>query len=172
MRSINKKGDFPSLLFGIIVLFIIGIFIFFMNHMTNQVWDSFDGYFNSTTDYNDSEARDAVQGIQTVENSLYDYITLAILIGITIQLLLFSYATRISVIFYWLYGIMSIGVVILGVILSNIWQTAAANPEFATTITRFPITNTILGNYYPTIVVAIIFLVMIILFGKTPGSAQ
>lgn len=58
----------------------------------------------------------------------------------------------------------------MGVMLSNIWQEAAADPEFAVTLTRFPITNAILGSYFPLIVTGIIVLAMLFIFGKPPGQ--
>jgi len=61
---------------------------------------------------------------------------------------------------------------VLAVIASNIWQEMAANPEFATTITRFPIMDAILGTYYPTFIIGVVVVVMILLFGKGPTGGR
>lgn len=139
--------------------------------MNKQIYDELDEYFEDS-DYNNTEAHLAVQDLQELEGSnMWDYAFLAIFIGVIIQMLLFSFATRINVAFFWIYAVVGVVVLIVGVMLSNVWQEIAANPEFATTITRFPITNMLLGSYYPVAVVGMLFLGMIALFGKPPGSS-
>jgi len=162
----NKKGDIPSLLFAVIMLFTIGILFFFGNHVNNAFMDKFDDVLKD--DYNNTVALDTLRDIQDVENSAWDYAFLAIMFGLFLSLILTAFATRISAAFYWLYGIISIIVLLTGTILSNMWQTFAANSEFAVTIGRFPIMDAILGSYYPMVVAGMIFLLMIILFGKMP----
>lgn len=164
----NKKAQFESKLLAIIVIVIIGIILLFFNRLNNELYDSLDDWMNDSVDFNNSEARDALTDIQTVENSIWDYAFLAIYLGIIIQIILFSFATRINMAFYWIMVLLDIPLLVVGVILSNIWQEIASNPEFAVTITRFPITNTLLGTYYPIGVVFIIFISSIILFGKRP----
>ena len=58
---------------------------------------------------------------------------------------MFSFATRINIAFFWLMIIIDIPLLVVGVVLSNIWQEVAANPEMTTTVARFPITNALLG---------------------------
>ena len=168
----NKKGDIVSIIFAVVAIFIIGILFFFMNHVTDTLYTQFDDYFNESTSYNDTEAHQALQQIHGVENSIWDYAFVAIFLGYMLALALTAYSTRISAVFYWIYGLLSMVVLGLGVILSNIWQSASATPEFAETITRFPITDAILGSYYPTFITAMIIIGMIILFGKGQGGIE
>ena len=167
---INKKAQFASILLVIITIFIIGIILFFFNRLNNELYDSFDEYFNETSETNYSEAHDAVRDIRTVENSVWDYAFLAIFVGLLIQIVMFSFATRINIAFFWLMIIIDIPLLIVGVVLSNIFQEVAANPEMVTTLARFPITNTLLGTYYPMVLTILFFLVAIVLFGKRPGE--
>jgi len=167
---INKKAQFASILLVIITIFIIGIILFFFNRLNNELYDSLDEYFNDSEDYNQSEAHQAVQDIRTVENSVWDYAFLAIFIGLLIQIVMFSFATRINIAFFWIMIIINIPLLIVGVVLSNIWQEVVANAEMVTTLARFPITNTLLGTYYPMVLTIIFFLVAIVLFGKRPGE--
>jgi len=166
----NKKAQFQTTLLVVITIFIIGIILFFFNHLNNQLYSSLDKYLNESAEYNESEARSSVQRIQTVENSVWDYAFLAIFIGLLIQILMFSFATRANIAFYWLLVLIDIPILIVGVVLSNIWQELAINPEFAVTITRFPITNTLLGTYFPIALTVIFFFGAVILFGKKPGG--
>lgn len=165
---INKRGQFESKLLTIISIFIVGIIVFFMSHMTSQVYGEFDDYLE-TSDYVNTTAQESLQEIQDVENSsMWDYAFLAIFFGLIIQVLMFSFATRISIAFYWLLFIIDIPIFVVGIMASNIWQEMAASPEFAITITRFPITDAILGSYFPMIIVIIFTIFSVLLFGKSP----
>jgi peptidoglycan/LPS O-acetylase OafA/YrhL len=174
MRSImNKKGDFESIIYVVIIIFVIGVILFYMNHVSDQLYTNLDEYFNESDTYNDSVALEAVQDIHEVENEVWDYAFLALVMGYVLALLLSAFSTRITPVFYWIYGILSLVGLVLAVIASNIWQEMAANPEFAVTITRFPIMNAILGTYYPTFIMGVMVVVMILLFGKGPtGGVQ
>ena len=165
----NKRGQFESVLLVVITIFIIGIILFFFNHMNKQIYDKFDEYFEEDTDLNNTEAHQALEKIQYIEGTnIWDWAFLAIFIGLIIQIVMFSFATRINIAFYWIMVILDIPILIVGVVLSNVWQSLAANAEFATTILRFPIANLLLGSYFPIAVTVLIFFASIILFGKKP----
>ena len=172
MKMMNKKAQFESKLLAIVVIFIIAIILLFFNRLNNELYSGLDEWLNDSeqagTNY--TEAREAIQGIIEVENSVWDYAFLAIFMGLIIQIILFSFATRINIAFFWIMLILDIPILVVGVILSNIWQEVAANPEFVTTVARFPITNSLLGTYFPVAVVFIIFITSIVLFGKRPSE--
>lgn len=164
----DKKAQFESKLIVIITIFIIGILLFFMNHMNNKVYDQFNEYL-SGSEYNGTEAQTALSNIQELEqSSIWDYAFLAIFIGLIIQLVVFSFASRMNMIFYWLMVVIDLPILIVGVIVSNVWQELSSNAEFVTTLARFPITNSILGSYFPMAVVIIFFIVLVVMFGKPP----
>lgn len=169
----NKKGQVESIILVVITIVIIGLILFFFNHVNKQLYDQFDEYFESDSDLNQSEAHLALEDIQELEGSnIWDWVFLAAFIGLNIQMIIFSFASRTNLAFFWLFVLIGLVVLALGTILSNIWQEVAANPEFVTTIARFPITNTLIGTYYPTIITGIFFLSLIIIFGKFPGQEQ
>ena len=169
----KKKGQVESIIFIVINLVIIGIILFFFNHMNKQVYDKFDKYMNDSAKYNNTEAHQALRDIQGVEGSnIWDWVFLAVFIGMNIQMIILSFASRQNLAFFWIFVIIGIVILILGIALSNIWQEMVNNPEFATTLLRFPITNTILGDYFPTILTGIFFLFLIIIFGKFPGAGK
>lgn len=167
--KMNRKAQFESKLLAIIMLFIIGVFLIFFNYLSNHIYSSLDDYFNKSTKYSNSYAQEAVTDIQRIDNSAWDYAFVAIFIGLCLQIILLSFATPTNMAFYWIMVLIDIPVLIVGVVLSNIWQEIAADPNFATEIARFPMTNTILGSYYPMIIVAIIFIAGVILYGKRGG---
>jgi len=142
-----------------------------MSHVNEKLYSSLADNFEADADLNNTEAHQAIQDIRDVErSSIWDFAFLAIFLGLMIQMLIFSFASRSNIAFFWIFVIIGIIALMLGVMLSNIWQNVAENPEFVSTIARFPITNTLLGSYFPLVVVAITFLFMIVLFGKFPGQ--
>lgn len=163
----NKKAQFETKLLAIVLIVVIGILLLFFNRLNIELYGGLDEWLNES-DTNYTEAVETLDKIQRVENSIWDWVFLAIYIGFIIQVILFSFATRINVAFFWVMVILDIPILLTGVILSNIWQEIAVNPEFTSTIARFPITNTLLGTYYPVGVTFIIFITSIILFGKRP----
>lgn len=166
----NKKGDFESMLYMVIMIFIIGFIFIFVNKLNNQMSVEMEGVLNSSSSLMNSSAIDVVKEIRSVENNAWDYGFLALYIGTLAALCVTAYSTRISPVFFWVYGLLSLGILAVGVMLSNTWQEAAASSQMAETITRFPITNFLLGSYAPLAVTVMIIIVMILLFGKTPEA--
>lgn len=164
----NKKGDIASIIFVVVLVGIIGILFLVLNNMNDSIFTELNDAIEA--DWSGSEADIALDSIHATDNEVWDYAFLGIFLGVLVALCLTAYATRSSPIFYWIYGLISLIVLVVGVIMSNTWQSLAADPEFATTIVRFPITNMLLGTYYPLITLAIIMISMIILFGKPPGQ--
>jgi len=164
----GKRAQFESILLAVITIFILGIILFFFNHVNDKLYTSLDEYFEDSESLKGSYAQNVTQDIQEVDNAAWDWAFLAIFIGLIINMLFFSFATRINVAFYWVFALLGIVILIVGVVMSNIWQEMVINPEFSETVLRFPITNMLIGSYFPTIVVAILFITMIVLFGKPP----
>jgi len=165
-----KKGGIPSILYAIVAVAVVGIIILFASFMNNAVYDAFDDYFDENPTYNDTTAHQTVNEIQSKENLLWDYVFLGIAMGYLLITALSAYSTRISPIFYWIYGVLSMVGLGCAVLLSNAWQAMVAEAVFAETVARLPITNLFLGTYYPTVTVAIIVLSMVLLFGKNPNE--
>jgi len=168
----NKRGQAESIILAVITIVIIGIILFFFNHMNKRVYDEFDEYFEGS-EYNATTAHETLEDIQDVEGSrIWDWVFLAAFIGINIQMIVFAFASRQNLLFFWLFVVLGIVILLLGVILSNVWQDLVANSEFTTTLTRFPVTNAIIGTYFPTIITGVFYLTLIILFGKFPGRQE
>lgn len=168
----NKKGDIPTLFFIIVGIFVVGMIIFTITHFTRQLYSGIDNVFDRNTRYNNSEAHLALNRVETFERSIWDYVFLAFAIGYVLTLALLSYSTRVNNVFFWLFTVASLFGLFLGVVLSNTWSSYANNPEFATTLVTFPITNAILGNFYPIFVTMMIAMFLVMLFGKFGGGDE
>lgn len=163
----NKKAQVESFSVMILFIFIIAMFLFLWNSVFSGIYSGFEEAL-VTSSGNDSLAVEAIRDIQDAENSSWDYGILAIFIAYLIAMLILSFSTPVSAIFYWIYVIASMGSFIVGMLMSAIWQTWVVDPAFTTTLARFPITNTLLGTYFPMVITGIFFLILIVLFGKRP----
>ena len=169
----NKRGQIESIILLVITIVIIGIIVFFANHVNRQIYSSLNDKFQEDAEYNNTEVQQVTQKLEDVETSnIWDWVFFAIFIGLNIQMIIFSFASKQSLVFFWLFVIIGIVVLMLAIVLSNIWQSIAVNPEFAVTITRFPIMNLVLGSYFPVIITGVFYLALIVLFGKFPGQEE
>lgn len=167
----NKKGDIPSLILAVVLIFVVGILLIFFARLRDPLYTALDQYFNDTEDtLNATVAQEALVKIAAVEQTVWDFAFLAIMFGIVIALVATAFATRIHVAFFWIYIVTAMVVILLSVMLGNAWETLANDPSFATTIAQYPITNTVLGSNFTPFVAIFIFVFIMVLFGKTPGG--
>jgi len=168
----KKKGDFISIVYVVVFLAVIGMVIFIVAHLNIELFTGLQAELN-TAEYNDTEAYAVTAGFKDFSMSrVWDYAFLGLFFGCLIAIGLSAYAIRISPLFYWIYGLLSLFVLAAGVVLSNAWQSLSSDPEFTTTLANFPITNTLLGSYFPLVVTVIIIIAMVILFGKPSGDQE
>lgn len=163
----NKKGDIQTLLFLVIALMFIGIVFLFMNHLNQKIFIELEEQLTNSN-YNDTEAYSTLTTIQLRDQSVWDYAFIIIFVGCLIATAISAWAVRISPVFFWIYVILGIFILVAGVILSNVWQDLANDPAFASEIARLPMTNMILGSYYPLAITAILIITLGLLFGKPP----
>lgn len=169
--SSEKKGDIPSMILAVVLIFIVAILLLFFQQLKVPLYDSLDQYFEES-DFNDTVAHETLQKLQEadVEQNIWDYASLAIIFGVVIALVMTAFATRVHVAFFWIYILASMVIIVLGVIMGNVWEAVATDPTMTEAIASFPITNAILGNEFSVFVAAFMFIFIIVLFGKTPGQ--
>ena len=168
----DKRGDLPSLFFAIVSVFIAGIVLFVLSHLFFNVYGEIGNILENTGDgrYNDSQAHQFIETAQNIERSIWDYVFLAIAIGYVMMLGVLAFSTRISPIFYWIYALASLFGLAMGVIFANFWDLLSQRADMADTIARFPITDAIMGTFFPIYISVIIVLTIILLFGKASSS--
>lgn len=166
----DKRGDFASIIYTLIAVFAIGIILLLYNNLFGSIYHEVGNQLAADPVYNNTEVHQTINKIESTENSTLDYASLGISFGYIFVLFVSSYLTRINRIFFWIYGILSVIGMLVAVLASNIWQEIASAPDLSVTITHFPITNALLGTYYPTFALFIIIVTMILLFGKPPEN--
>lgn len=170
----NKKGDFESIIYTIVIIFVAGFILLILNSLFYQVDTGLkDAFQNSSTDIKVGNATEAITEIRDVEANAWDYGFLFIVIGYVLSIGLFSFYQQSNPLFFWINIIMSSFGILLGIGLGYAWNQIAETPELAETIARFPITNALLGTYYPIIILFVIVLTLILFYGKdSSGGIQ
>lgn len=167
----NKKGDLPSLFYAIVAIFVAGIVVVVLAKMFYSMYDKLDVYMEGDASLNDTVPDKAIDKIKVYEYSIWDYVILAIAISYLLFMAILAYSTRVNIVFYIIYAILSGVGLLIAVLASNTWQQMASTPSMADTITnRFPISNILLGSYFPTFVAVIILITIVLLFGKWGGG--
>lgn len=163
----NKKGtDIPSILFAIATIFIIGILFFVFSHLASEIYSSLQTTINNNPNINATYANETLTTIQNFEQSMWDYAFLFIVIGYLIVMMILAFSTQANASFYFIFVIVGLFGLFLGVVLSNAWESFTSASVFSETIARFPITDAILDNFFTLYVLAMVFLTLIMLFGK------
>jgi hypothetical protein len=157
-------------MFAAVVIAALGIAMFFFSHVFYEIYDALEVQLEGNPDWNNTEATDTIENIKQTEQSGWDYAFLGVALSYVILIGIFSFQTPSSPIFFWISVILSIIGLFLGVIMGRVWQAMAANPELADTVARFPITNTLLGTYYPLFITFLIVMGLILLYGKPVGG--
>lgn len=174
IKPMNRRGDFQSYIYTIVFLFAAGLVILLFNHLFSNIYGEVNDNLKQNAQFNNTEAQLTINQIyETETGQIWDYAFLGIAIGYIIALGFTAFLSRLSPIFFWIYVILGIIGLVLAVMLSNTWQEIAQNDVLSPTIVdRFPITNTILGTMYPTFVLGLLIITLILMFGKFPGEQQ
>lgn len=163
----NRRGDVESIIFIVVMLFVAGIVFLFVSKMNQEIYSELnttlvgDGYGNT-------ESVSVLATIIEKDQVIWDYAFLALFMGMVLAMGITSWSVRLSPVFFFVYVIITLFVLVLGAGLSNTWQDMAVEPEFATTITHFPITNFILGGNFMRVMAGVIFFTLVIMFAKPP----
>lgn len=169
----SRKGDIASLIYVIVVIFVLGLVLVLMNAMSDKLYSKLENNLNSSGAISpNSIAISKLQQIHQVDRVIWDYFFLAVFMVYIVSVGLSAYATRISPVFFWLYGILSLVGLLVGVISSNMYQAFITNNALSDVANRFPITNFVLGDYYPTIITLIICITLGLIFSKTPDRVE
>lgn len=144
------------------VLLVLLVFSFTMAIASLITFNFYDQFYNETYDtFNDTTSQQALDTMKYQE-TMFDYIFLAMVIGLTIVGYVFAFMTKESPIFIWLNIIVVMVMVIAAVALSNAYEEVRENSVLNATAQEFPIQTYVFDNLplLVTIAIAGMFLVM------------
>lgn len=169
----NRKGDIPSIIYVIVMIFALGIILVVFSNLFYSIYGELDDYMTNS-EYNGTTAHETLKQVEDYERSMWDYVFLSITLGYVLMLIILGFSTQVSAVFYFIYGLVAMIGLFVGVALSNAWEKLAETPAMTSTIARFPITDALLNNFYPLFITVVIVITMIMLFGKAflPGASE
>jgi hypothetical protein len=157
----NRRGNITDIGFLIITLFFIGIFSFIGVFVFGQIRDRLvvSPVFNETPE--------AIQSLNDVNNrtGMFDFFGLAIFIGFTISIMVTGWFIGGNPLFMIVYFLVLVALVVVGMVLSNVWETFTQAGSFGYLTSPLPITNHLI-TYLPIYMVVVAFLGMVAMFGK------
>ena len=164
MKSLlqNRKGDFQSLIIGIIVVFGLALGAILFSKVFLAVTDELkqqEGFSNTT-----------IQTIEGVENKtipLLDFLIFFSLVSIIIGLIIASIYIDVHPALTVVFIIGLIISVFLAGIFANVFDDFKSEPEISSTASQFSFTNLILGKQFPIILSVVGIIIIIILYGKS-----
>ena len=154
------------LLVGVLV-FVFAISFFMIHYVSNTMVDQ----LIAEPTINESDA--AVTSLKTVEqiSNRMDYVVFGLFIALILGVIITGWFVGGNPIFMFIYFIVVIIAVILGMIFSNIWDSVSQSSVFGTTVANFTISNNIMGNL-PLYLAIIGIIGLVVMFAKPYVTGQ
>jgi hypothetical protein len=125
---------------------------------------------NTTTFQNDTYASAALGGTSYVTDKL-DYLVLVVFIGMIIALIVTSWYIGASPVFIFVYFLVIVMGIVVGAILSNVWESVSTTAPLSMMLSSLPITGHII-TYLPMYMAVVGFIGMVVMFAKPYGSSN
>jgi len=166
----KKRGSMFDVAFIMISLFVGALFLLFILYMTTNLFGAMTPAFENITVGSSAP----LTTLTTTFNNSMNFMYLALFFGLLMGLMITAYLTPTHPIFFPVAIIMLIGLVVVGALISNTYNTIASTQVLASTSSTLNIIGYIMGNL-PIIVTVIGIIAMIILFSRSSfggGFAQ
>lgn len=164
-KRFNKKGGLSDLVYIMITLLAIGLMLLIFGKFS----DEFNTKIQERTDV-PTAGKVAVGQINDLYGGVLDNSFLFLTIGLCIAALIMALLVVIHPVFFVFYFIFLVIVIYVSGALSNIYQTAAAEPELASIAAKLIFTSNIL-NFLPMIIGVFGFILAVIMY-KTWENQQ
>ena len=141
---IGKKASIRDVLIVVVVFFVVMMGFFLMNFTTKTITTAMK---NNTQIASVPEAVTSLDSTSNMVDRL-DYLGFGLLIGLLLAMMIAGYFVGGNRIFMFVYFIIIILAVIVSAVLSNVWgDVTGLSTIFGTTISAFPLSNHIIGNF-------------------------
>lgn len=164
----QKKGDMPSILVGITVLFVIALSVIFFSHAFVNVLEEMS---NQSRINESNETLEIISQVKVKTIPYLDYFFFFSFFAIIIGLIVSAVYIDVNPVFFIVFLIMFIIAIVLGGLYANTFAEVIAEEEIAGTANRFTLTTTIM-NIYPVLIFAVGLIVIVILYGKSRRGGE
>jgi hypothetical protein len=170
MRSIlkNKKGDLPSLLIvGVVMFFAFSVLAVFFSYTLNSTMDELmdSGQFSQNS-------IDTMNDVKDKTIPLMDFTMMFFFFSAVIGMIVSAVYVRTSPVMVGVFIILLIISVVIAGQLVNMYDELKQTEEIASTASQFNMTNVILGNAFPSLILIAGVIVLIVLYSKSRYSGE
>lgn len=158
----NKKGSFQGLVIAIVILVVVALAAIIFSKVFLEITDE----LKSSGEFSDK----TIDSITLVEDNtilLLDFLIFFSLIALIIGLIISSIYIDIHPVFTVIFLIVLIVAVFIAGQLTNVFTEVTTDAEITATASQFTYTNIILGEHFPTIILVVGIIIVIILFSKS-----
>ena len=162
----NKRADIESILIFIVTMTALAVFLIIVYSVTSQVKGAM---LNNTMLNNSEPVRDVLGAHDTDILAKFDYLYFILFAGLCLSIIIISFFIDSHPIFIPVYIIFFGISILIGVIMSRVYNTVATNVNFTSAVAEFPIMAAVYSNWIK-IIIAIGVISMVIIFGKRRAS--
>jgi hypothetical protein len=164
----NKKGDLPSLLIvGVVMFFAFSVLAVFFSYTLNSTMDELvnSGEFSQNT-------IDTMTDVQEKTIPLMDFTMMFFFFSAVIGMIVSAVYVRTSPVMVGVFIILLIISVVIAGQLVNMYDELKQTEEIASTASQFSMTNVILGNAFPALILISGVIVLIVLYSKSRYAGE
>jgi hypothetical protein len=164
----NKKGDLPSLLIvGVVMFFAFSVLAVFFSYTLNSTMDELvnSGEFSQNT-------IDTMTDVQEKTIPLMDFTMMFFFFSAVIGMIVSAVYVRTSPVMVGVFIILLIISVVIAGQLVNMYDELKQTEEIASTASQFSMTNAILGNAFPALILISGVIVLIVLYSKSRYAGE
>ena len=156
----NKKGSARDIVLVLLILFLFG----FVTVVMNMVYDKY------TDTIADKEAFNTTWNVNIESNAQslllnFDYMYIFVLAALGMMVIVSAFWIKTHPLFFFISVLLLVIVVILGSMLSNVFDTAVENPDLAASLTEYTLISFVM-EHLPSIILLIGGILLVVLYAK------
>jgi hypothetical protein len=173
LKKLGKKGNMTDPIFLAVILFATFVSLIIIVVVWSRMQPAlFNAINHSNSDEDTVEMIGGMHTKITAGLNFYDYLAPTYLIGVITMMIISAFFIKSHPIFFFISLFLLLVFIIVGVVLSNTYQSIMESESMVDTASEFEVTNMIM-KYLPVIMIFSFFIAAIFLFtksGEPPGG--
>lgn len=142
MKKLNKRGSARDVILLVVILLVLGLGFLLFHKVANDVVDK----MQDTEIISDSPIANSTLTTAGELTDHMDWLFVVVYVGFLIGLIISGFLVETHPIFFIVYVILFIIAIFLSAMVGNIWYLTSTSSAFTTTVTKFSITDFMMGK--------------------------
>lgn len=162
--KLKNKGSIQDIIFAIVGIFAFIIIVLVMSPIADELFQEMN---ETAIDHNVSEQTKNIMTKDTGDSyiSLFDGLALVIMVGLSVAVLIFAFMINTHPAFYFISLFVLGFIVVIGAMLSNVYEDIATHDEVSEQADKF-IISSFLMSQFPKIAIGLSILIVVVMFAK------